>query len=162
MPTVALNPLDLTRLFHLMSAVAPLSESATPCMLADMVPLEDGPELFQNCLAASFVLPLEDEVQRSPYLKQVESCIALHEPNEWTLRAVICHAALVELEELAIDGVPDPRSIEKTVARLLPIRDQFLAETCIPIGTPERLAELTGRWIWRHWSRQECVPARLN
>ncbi len=159
MTELAANPLDLTRLFHMMSTVAPLSWSVTPRMLGDMVPIEDGPELFQNCLAASLSLPLDDEIQRRPYLEQIESCIALHEPKEWSMRAVICHAALVELEEMAIDGVPEPMSIEETVARLLPIRDQFLAETCIPIGTDERLDGLTERWIWQHFYRQECVPA---
>jgi hypothetical protein len=145
MPAVALNPLDLTRLFHLMSAVAPLSEPVTPGMLADMIPDEEGPALFQNCLAASLTIPLDDRTQRIPYLQQVEDCIDLHTPEEWTLRAVVCHAALVQLEELAIGGRKCPTSIAQTVARLLPIREQFHAEGCDLIGSPRRLRRITER-----------------
>ena len=99
MPTAALNPLDLTRLFHMMSAVAPLSDPVTPRMLGDMIPYQEGPALFQNCLAASLTIPLDDRTQRIPFLQQVEDCIDLHKPEEWSLRAVVCHAALVQLEE---------------------------------------------------------------
>ncbi|MDX2206028.1 MAG: hypothetical protein SFU57_00130 [Gemmatimonadales bacterium] len=143
MPAPALNPLDLTRLFHMMSAVAPLSDPVTPRMLGDMIPYQDGPALFQNCLAASLTIPLDDRTQRIPFLQQVEDCIDLHKPEEWSLRAVVCHAALVQLEELTIGRRKCQTSIVQTIARLLPIREQFLAGGCDLIGSPRRLRRIT-------------------